>query len=270
MFTLLIYRHQIALADSFWSGAHILSLWSLGVMFDLMALLLLYVIWQCLFAGGGGAAGERARQRLMRLAAHVRSFDLVMLWVAGLVLATMVLITFVSVVGRAVYKPLPDDITFAEWALVLMGSIMLGVLQGREDHIEVTALSDTLSYRINLYLRVLACLIGLCAVGRLCAISFEKVPDSFLEITYGSIYELPGWPPRMFFLIGLAWWLTRIAIQTVMLPVLIRLDRSGGFEAFEPVPLLSRHGDGEGELSDLDADQSMAGPSGGRGGAHGT
>lgn len=269
MFTLIIYSQIIAQADSFWSDLHILSLWFLAVLFDLMAFLLLYVIVQSLRAGGAGSAAEHARQRLERAAARVNRIDHGALWFAGTVLAVMVMITFVSVIGRATYKPVPDDITLAEWSLVLMVSIMLGTLQGREDHIEVTALSDTLSYRLNLYLRVFACIVGLAAVGRLCIVSLEEVPDSFLEITYGSIYELPAWPPRLFFMVGVAWWLTRIAIQTVMLPVLIRLDMRDALGTFDPLPLVSQTGDGEGELGELDIVDIATGEPG-IGGARGT
>ena len=258
MFTFIIYQQLISSADSFWTEQHLMSLWLLGVFFDLMGILLLYVIFLSLQAVGAGPRAERAQGSLVLLAARVRRLDQGVLWIAGGVLAVMVLITFVSVVGRAVYKPLPDDITFAEWAFVLLVSLMLGTLQGREDHIEVTALSDSLSFRWNLYLRVFGCIIGLAAVARLCMVSFEEVPDSFLEITYGSIYELPAWPPRLFFMIGVAWWLTRIAIQFVMLPILISLNARDALGAFGPTPLLSQTGTGEGEvdLSDSGDQQS--------------
>lgn len=225
-----------------------MSLWVVGLLFDLMALLLLAVIVLSLKAIRIGPDGVRARAKLERIADAIRRLDHVVLWVAGAVLATMVLITFVSVIGRATYKPLPDDITMAEWALVLLVSLMLGTLQGREDHIEVTALSDSLSFRVNLYLRVFGCLVGLAAVTRLCMVSFEEVPDSFLEVTYGSIYQLPAWPPRFFFMIGVAWWLTRIALQAVLLPVLIRLNSQDALGDFGPVPLLSQTGMGEDEI----------------------
>ncbi|MGR3527422.1 MAG: TRAP transporter small permease [Paracoccaceae bacterium] len=248
MFTFLIYQQLIASADSFWSSYHVLSLWVLGLLFDLMTLLLIVIIIHSLRATGEGPNGARARAALEQIAKRVRQFDHGIIWIAGIALAIMVLITFVSVIGRATYKPLPDDITMAEWALVLMVSLMLGTLQGREDHIEVTALSDSLSFRLNLYLRVFGCLVGLAAVTRLCMVSFEDVPDSFLEVTYGSIYELPAWPPRFFFMIGLAWWLTRIGIQAVMLPVLIRLNSQKSLGEFGPSPLLSQTGMGDDEI----------------------
>lgn len=229
-----------------------MSLWLLGGLFDALSLLLLAVIVLSLKAVGTGPGAARARMTLERIADGVRRVDTVVIWIAGAVLATMVLITFVSVIGRATYKPLPDDITMAEWALVLLVSLMLGTLQGREDHIEVTALSDVLSFRWNLYLRVFGCLVGLAAITRLCMVSFDEVPDSFLEITYGSIYELPAWPPRFFFMIGLAWWLTRIAIQAVLLPVLIRLNARDALGEFGPEPLLSQTGLGDDEI-ELDA-----------------
>jgi len=262
VFTFNIFFHHIETADSFWSDAHILSLWLLAAVFDFMMFLLIYVIVQCLNAGRSGPVGEYARQKLERVAALINRIDYGALWFAGTVLAIMVMVTFVSVISRAVYKPLPDDITLAEWSLVLMVSIMLGTLQGREDHIEVTAISDILSYRWNLYLRAFACVVGLAAVGRLCMVSFEEVPDSFLEITYGSIYELPAWPPKLFFMIGVAWWLTRIAIQAVMLPVLMQLDIRKALGTFNPLPLLSQTGRGEGELGELDMDKVSPGKSG--------
>lgn len=248
MFTFIIYQNLISDAGSFWSDYHIMSLWLLGLLFDVMALLVLTVSVLALKAVREGPSGAHARTTLQRVAAGVARIDHVVIWIAGAVLATMVLITFVSVIGRAVYKPLPDDITMAEWALVLMVSLMLGTLQGREDHIEVTALSDNLSFRWNLYLRVFGCLVGMAAITRLGMVSFDKIPTSFLEITYGSIYELPAWPPRLFFMIGLAWWLTRIALQFVLLPVLIRLDTRGSLGEFGPVPLLSQTGLGDDEI----------------------
>jgi TRAP-type C4-dicarboxylate transport system permease small subunit len=248
LFTFIIYQQLIISADSFWSGYHLMSLWVLGALFDLMTLLLLAVIVLSLKAVGSEPGGSRAQMTLERIAEGVRRLDNVVIWIAGAVLAIMVLITFVSVIGRATYKPLPDDITMAEWALVLLVSLMLGTLQGREDHIEVTALSDILSFRWNLYLRVFGCLVGLTAITRLSMVSFAEVPDSFLEITYGSIYELPAWPPRFFFMVGLAWWLTRIAIQAVMLPVLIRLHARDALGEFGPAPLLSQTGLGDDEI----------------------
>jgi hypothetical protein len=83
-------------------------------------------------------------------------------------------------------------------------------------------------------------------------VAFEKVPDSFLEITYGSIYELPAWPPRAVFMIGIAWWLTRIAVQAVLLPVLVADDRRDPERHFGPFPLISHTGRGTDEAEALD------------------
>lgn len=254
MFTFLIYSEHLKEPDTFWAAHHVAALWGLAVFFDLLVLMVLFVGVNALIASSAGSKAEAARRRLLQLAGGLRRIDGVVVLVAGVMVALLVSITFVSVIGRTLYKPIPDDITFAEWTMVALVALMLGTIQGREDHIEVTALSDIMSWRANLWLRFLGVLIGIAAVGRLTMIFFEEVPDSFLEITYGSIYELPGWPPRLIFMAGLAWWLARIAVQFLLLPAAIRTERHGDSEWFELWPLVSRTGTGEPEAVEALAD----------------
>lgn len=245
MFTYLIYLDFLQEPDGFWAPHHIATLWGLGVYFDFLLLLIFYVGFNSVSAGGTDSGAERARARLSALSAALRRIDRGVMILGGVVLSILVLVTFVSVTGRTFYKPVPDDITIAEWALVGVVALMLGTLQGREDHIEITALSDILSYRTNLWLRLLGAVTGLVAVGRLGLISLQEVPDSFLEITYGSIYELPGWPPRVIFMVGLGWWITRMVFQFLLLPTALRCERREDTGWLDMWPLISRTGSGD-------------------------
>lgn len=267
MFTYLIYRDFLREPDSFWALHHIASLWCIGLFFDLLLLFILWIGYNSALAGGASEKSLAARARLAQVAAAMKRIDRVVMVVAGFILAGLVLVTFISVTARTVYKPIPDDITFAEWALVAMVAMMLGTLQGREDHIEITALSDTLSYRVNLWLRLIGVLIGLVSVGRLGYVSLEEVPDSFLEITYGSIYELPAWPPRVIFMMGLAWWIARILTQALILPSAIRSERRNDLNWLNLWPMISHTGTGDldtldDSLFDEDAEASTGGPRG--------
>lgn len=266
MFTYLIYRNLLREPDSFWAVHHIASLWCIGFFFDLLLIFILWLGYNAVLAGGASDKAMAARAQLARIASALKRIDRVIMVAAGIVLACLVLVTFISVTARTVYKPIPDDITFAEWSLVAMVAMMLGTLQGREDHIEITALSDTLSYRVNLWLRLIGVLIGLVAVTRLGFVSLEKVPDSFLEITYGSIYELPAWPPRVIFIMGLAWWITRILTQALILPSAIRSERRGDLNWLNMWPMISHTGTGDLDTLDdslfEDAEASTGGPRG--------
>lgn len=250
MFTYLIYAEWLSNPDDFWSAHHLWVLRGMGIVLDL---LLVFVLTAAVFSAATLSAGSRAWgvSGLVALSRVLGRVDRVVLILAGMALTVMVGVTFFSVIGRTFGSPIPDDYTWSEWALVLMVALMLGIIQGRGEHIEVTALADQLSPRINQALRLFGVLIGTMAVARLAWISLEEVPDSFLEITYGSIYELPMWPPRLFFMLGVGWWLARTLAQALILPVTQAVDpvAAGAPADWDLTPLLPSHSGAESESS---------------------
>ncbi|MCC5988333.1 MAG: TRAP transporter small permease subunit [Pararhodobacter sp.] len=263
MFTYMIYNKFLLQPEVFWASHHLGMLWGLAILFDLMLALVLYVAVNAALASGTGSNATSARERLLALSRTLVRLDRLILVIAGVFLAAMVLTTFISVTGRAIYRPIPDDITLAEWFMVAVVALMLGTIQGREEHIEVTAISDTLSYRFNLWLRLLGLVIGILAVGRLGYVAVDRFPGSFLEITYGSIYQLPVWPARFVFAVGIGWWLARIAMQFVLMPAAIRSWRRSDVAWLDLSPLISRDGMGEPEaveaVLDLEANSEKRG-----------
>lgn len=267
MFTYLIHAAWLAEPDSFWTPLHISLLWGLALFLDL---LLVFVLWVAALSAMTLAPGSRAlgTAGLVSAARFIAAVDRVTIFAAGLALAAMVLVTFFSVIGRTVWKPIPDDYTMAEWALVLVASLMLGAIQGRGEHIEVTAFTDNMSERTNRTLRLVGVLAGCLAVSRLAWVSIEEVPGSFLEITYGSLYDLPMWPPRLIFMMGLAWWLARTAAQVLILPVteLVDPDAAGAPPGWDLTPLLPAHSGAEVESSGEFIDTTAADERGPRAG----
>ncbi len=250
MFTYLIYAEWLSNPDDFWEAHHLWVLWGLGVFLDA---LLVFVLAAAVFSAATLSAGSRAWgvSGLVALSRGLAKVDRVVLVLAGIALTLMVGITFFSVIGRIFGSPIPDDYTWSEWALVLLVALMLGVIQGRGEHIEVTALADQLSERTNRLLRLLGVLLGTVAVSRLAWISLEEVPGSFLEITYGSIYDLPMWPARLFFMLGIGWWLARTFAQALILPVTQMIDpvAAGAPPEWDLTPLLPAHSGKDAESS---------------------
>lgn len=264
MFTYLIYIRWLSTPDSFWQTEHLAALWALGVGLDLMLLL---VLWTAVLSAATLARGTRrwGAAGLVRLSRVLSRTDRLVQLLAGAALAAMVGVVFLSVLGRAVWKPIPDDYTFAEWAMVLTVALMLGGIQGRGEHIEVTALAERMSLRANRALRLIGVLVGTLVVARLAWVSLDKVPDSFLEVTYGSIHDLPMWPPRLVFMLGIAWWLARIAAQALILPVTQIVPAQGAAAPpdWDLTPLLPPPGHGEVESSAEFLDLTAAGTEGG-------
>lgn len=255
MFIYLFYQKYLIQPVVFWSAHHVGMLWGLAVLFDIMLMMVLYVALQAVLASGTGQRANDARERLAGFARLLARIDRVFLVVAGMFLAAMVLTTFLSVTGRTFYRPIPDDITLAEWFMVALVALMLGVIQGRDEQIEVTAIADTQSYRVNLWLRLLGLGIGIAAIGRLAMVAVDRLPRTFLEITYGSLYQLPVWPARLIFAAGIGWWLARIAMQFVMVPAVIRSSARDDLQWLDLTPLMSRDGKGEPDIVEQLVDQ---------------
>ena len=255
MFTYLVYARYIAHADEYWSGEHFAVLWGLGVFCDTLLLAFLWVAFIALGLLSGDVPQGQAVERLERFRKALQKLDGGLLVIGGMGLVTLIGITCLSAMGRyTMGVSIPDDITLAEWAMVGCVSLMIGTIQGRGEHIEVTALTDRMGPGANKMLRLLGLLIGVFIVGRFALINFEEVPDAFLEETYGSIYELPLWPARLLFEIGLIWWLFRIMVQAVIAPItfLRPPPPQHQFENWNLTPLLPAESGHESELTTQD------------------
>lgn len=214
MLTAFIVLTELPNAPPFWEWHHFVILVVVGIVLDLcLGLAIAATVASVRWATGRPSALAELRA----IAAVLARLDRVIIVLGCTFLVLLVAITFGSVIGRNVYRPIPDDITIAEWAMVALVMVMLGTTQGRGEHIEVTALADVLPVRVNRALRLIGALLGVGFIGLFAWVNYPEVADSFLEETYGSIYALPRWPPRLVFFVGIAVWLARIYAQAAVL-----------------------------------------------------
>jgi TRAP-type C4-dicarboxylate transport system permease small subunit len=142
--------------------------------------------------------------------------DRVLLRFAVVLLLAMVLVTFISTVGRALFKQaLPDDILISEILMVAVVFLPLGHVQAGGEHLEVTVLSDRMSRLAQARLYVAGLVLGLLFVGSMTYFTARLAVESILtgELAYGSLLDIPEWLARSLIPIGLGWWWLRMAVQ---------------------------------------------------------
>lgn len=257
MFTWQLATEYLLPADSFWSSHHIVVLWLLGLVLDFL-LLCLIAFGLCFLAQfvprfqNNSGTVLPAAQRILAKA------DKIFMAGASIFLIILVGVTFFSVIGRQFGNPIPDDTTISEYSMVGVICLMLGVLQGTGDHLEVRALADRLPARYNLLLRFTGLCIGFVVIGVYLTSNLREVPENFLQISYGSLMEIPLWPARLIFLLGIAWWCFRIGLQTITMMWLFVLNRHSDGNSFleDRAPLLAADSGAEkhGVIDDLGID----------------
>jgi len=142
--------------------------------------------------------------------------DRVLMRCAVVLLLGMVLIVFISSVGRAVFnRSLPDDILISEILMVAVVFLPLGYVQARGAHLEVTVLTDRMSPHAQERFYVAGLVLGLLFIGSMTYFTARLAFESFTsgELAYGSLLNIPEWLARGLIPIGLGWWWLRLAVQ---------------------------------------------------------
>ncbi|WP_101674784.1 TRAP transporter small permease [Alloalcanivorax mobilis] len=145
--------------------------------------------------------------------------DGVFIFVAQLLLAAMMLLTFVSVVGRSfLHKTVPDGLLISEMLMVGMVFLPLGYVQSVGAHIEVTVLSDLFSRRVQSLLISMGLVFGIVVFGLMAWLGWLNAYESWRTGGYGfsSVLYIPEWPVKMLIPLGLGWWCLRMLIQLVL------------------------------------------------------
>jgi len=137
---------------------------------------------------------------------------------AQLMLAGMVLITFVSVVGRTFLDTsVTDDLLIAELLMVVLVFLPLSWVQSLGAHLEVTVLTDFFPEAVQKALVSFGLLLGLVMFGGMAYVSLQSAYKSYVfgELAYNSVLNLRNWPAKMLIPLGLGWWCLRMAIQLI-------------------------------------------------------
>ncbi len=135
-----------------------------------------------------------------------------------LLLAMMVVVTFLSVVGRTFFsQAVPDDLLISEMLMVAVVFLPMSYLQSLGGHLEVTVITDHLPEKVQSALVTVGLVLGVVFFGLMTWLSARMAWESweFGVIAYASALDLPEWPAKALIPLGLAWWCVRMLVQLV-------------------------------------------------------
>ncbi|MBK1875056.1 TRAP transporter small permease [Marinobacter sp. 1-3A] len=136
-----------------------------------------------------------------------------------LMLASMVMLTFVSVVGRTFFSSaVPDDLLISEMLMVAVVFMPMAYVQSQDGHLEVTVLTDHLPLPVQTGLQTVGLIFGVIFFGLMAYLSGRMAWESweYQEIAYASSLGIPEWPVKAIIPLGLGWWCIRMVVQLVI------------------------------------------------------
>ena len=136
------------------------------------------------------------------------------MWVAGTALLAMGAIVTASVLGRVIFNaPVPDDLIMAGLLMVCTIILPLAYIESRDGHIVVTIVADRLPRRVQAVLRMIGALLFAAFFGTIGYMIATKVPGEFAdELYYDGQLEIPTWPMKAIFALGVAILVIRLAV----------------------------------------------------------
>ncbi|AFT71303.1 TRAP transporter, DctQ-like membrane protein [Alloalcanivorax dieselolei B5] len=144
--------------------------------------------------------------------------DTILVFLAQLILAALMMLTFVNVVGRALFQQsLPDGLIVSEMMLVAIVFLPLSYVQSMGAHLEVTVFTDLLPARVQKALFCAGLAAGILVFGHMAWLGWLSAHESFKTGGYGfsAILYIPEWPARMLIPLGLGWWCLRMLTQLI-------------------------------------------------------
>ena len=139
------------------------------------------------------------------------------MWVAGMALLAMGAVVTASVLGRVIFNaPVPDDLIMAGLLMVCTIILPLAYIESRDGHIVVTVIADRLPFRVQAALRMLGAVLFAAFFGTIGYMIATKVPGEFAdELYYDGQLEIPTWPMKAVFALGVAVLVIRLAVTFV-------------------------------------------------------
>lgn len=145
--------------------------------------------------------------------------DRLLVLVAQLLLGCMVLLTFVSVMGRTfINKTVPDDLLINEMLMVAIVFLPLSYVQSVGAHLEVTVLTDVLPKKVQEFLATAGLAAGVVVFGLVAYLGWINAYDSYESgaVGWSSVLYIPEWPAKMLIPLGVGWWCLRMLVQLLI------------------------------------------------------
>ena len=134
------------------------------------------------------------------------------LWLAGLTIAVMMVITAISVVGGKLFgQPIPDDARIQGLLMVATIALPLAFVHRRDGHISVTITTNWLPPRILALLRLIGNVFGFVFFAIIWwSVTSEVAPNFRDDAVYDGVLELPYWPMKAVFSLAVFAFLLRL------------------------------------------------------------
>jgi TRAP-type C4-dicarboxylate transport system permease small subunit len=137
------------------------------------------------------------------------------LFLAGVVLLTMGGIITASILGKELFlRPIPDDLLMVGLLNVAVIVLPLAFVERQRGHIAVTVLTDWLGVRALGLLRALGALAMAVFFGGIGYMVTMRLPAEIARgAYYDGVLEIPTWPMKMVFGIGVLLFVVRLVIS---------------------------------------------------------
>ena len=122
-----------------------------------------------------------------------------------------------SVLGRAFFNTgVPDMIIIAGIMMIPIIALPLAWVQSQDGHIAVTVTTDWMPARVISALKILGNVLGFVFFGAIAWFLVQKVPrDIATSAYYDGELDIPVWPMKIVFTVGVGLFLVRLIIDFV-------------------------------------------------------
>ncbi|MFC3612133.1 TRAP transporter small permease [Lutimaribacter marinistellae] len=139
------------------------------------------------------------------------------LYLACLALLVMGALVTGSAIGRGAFNaPIPDDLLMIGLLMVCVIILPLGYVERHDGHIAVTIISDRLPQGVQTAQKIVGRIIFGAFLGTMGFVIAKKVPQEFAQgLYYDGRLEVPTWPMKVVFAVGVVVFLIRLVANTV-------------------------------------------------------
>ncbi|MBT3787708.1 MAG: TRAP transporter small permease [Alphaproteobacteria bacterium] len=148
----------------------------------------------------------------------ISAADRGLVFVAGIAILVMLIVTTVSVIGRYLFNaPIPDDVVINELLVVVLVFLPLAYVQRTKQHVYVTLVTDRFSLQKQLFFETFGNFVGLVVFSLISYATFLDFHQAYSVLAFNEgPLELPEYPSRFAVFFGVSAMTLRLAFDVVI------------------------------------------------------
>ena len=129
----------------------------------------------------------------------ISAADRGLVFVAGIAILVMLIVTTVSVIGRYLFNaPIPDDVVINELLVVVLVFLPLAYVQRTKQHVHVTLVTDRFSLQKQLFFETFGNFVGLVVFSLISYATFLDFHQAYSVLAFNEgPLELPEYPSAL-------------------------------------------------------------------------